>query len=87
MVPAGRTILTDGFGSGSRMAALNGTPSRTGISGTRTVVAQAAAVLGRPFVYVWYYAADQLGRAIAGDSWIVYTVDDMTWAMRSDTPA
>jgi hypothetical protein len=36
------TILTGGFGSGSRLAALKEEPSRIGISGTRTVVAQAA---------------------------------------------
>ena len=40
------TILTGGFGSGSRLAALNAGLSRIGISGTRTVVAQAATVSG-----------------------------------------
>jgi hypothetical protein len=38
------TILTEGFGSASRTASLNGIPSRIGISGTLTVVAQAATV-------------------------------------------
>ena len=38
------TILTGGFGSGSRLAALKAALSRIGISGTRTVVAQAATV-------------------------------------------
>ncbi len=32
-----------------------------------------APYVGRPFVYVWYVATDDLGRSIAGESRIVYT--------------
>lgn len=31
-----------------------------------------APYVGRPFVYAWQYATDQLGRAIAGESRIAY---------------
>lgn len=31
-----------------------------------------APYVGRPFVYAWQFATDQLGRAIAGESRIVY---------------
>ena len=27
---------------------------------------------GKPFVYMWYFATDELGRSIAGKSWIQY---------------
>lgn len=32
-----------------------------------------APYVGRPFIYKWRVATDHLGRAVAGDSWIVYT--------------
>jgi hypothetical protein len=32
-----------------------------------------APYVGRPFVYVWQFATDELGRAVAGDSYIFYT--------------
>jgi hypothetical protein len=34
-----------------------------------------APYVGRPFVYVWHCATDNLGRGIAGESKIVYTDD------------
>ncbi|MGH3549020.1 MAG: hypothetical protein ACRDQU_13095 [Pseudonocardiaceae bacterium] len=36
-----------------------------------------APYVGPPFVYMWYIAADQFGRAIAGESRIVY-IDPLT---------
>jgi hypothetical protein len=40
-----------------------------------------APYVGRPFVYVWRFATDQLGRAIAGEARIVYTdrIEDLPW--------
>lgn len=35
-----------------------------------------APYVGRPFRYMWHFATDQLGRAIAGESWIDYLNQD-----------
>jgi hypothetical protein len=34
-----------------------------------------APYVGDPFVYRWYYAEDNLGRTVAGESWIEYLRD------------
>jgi hypothetical protein len=34
-----------------------------------------------PYAYVWYVATDQLGRSIAGESWIVET-PIMPWELQ-----
>jgi len=39
---------------------------------TRRLCQGGAPYVGRPFVYQWWAAVDELGRAIAGESWRVY---------------
>lgn len=36
-----------------------------------------APYVGHPFVYMWKVATDELGRSIAGRSWIQYLPDDL----------
>lgn len=43
---------------------------------TKRKVMGPAPYVGRPFVYVWRCAIDELGRAVAGPAHIVYTSDD-----------
>lgn len=51
-------------------------PDVTDILSTRTLTKRKARGLapyvGRPFIYRWYFAADELGRAVAGDVQIIY---------------
>ena len=44
---------------------------------TRRLCQGAAPYVGRPFVYQWCAAVDDLGRAIAGESWRVYQPESL----------
>jgi hypothetical protein len=48
-------------------------PMPTTLTLTRYKAVGLAPYVGRPFVYRWYVARDELGREIAGESRIVYT--------------
>ena len=39
----------------------------------------AAPYVGRPFAYWWYFATDELGRSIAGDTRMRYASEDFTF--------
>lgn len=45
---------------------------REPIALTRRLCAAPAPYVGEPFVYLWYTATDDYGRAVAGDCWIEY---------------
>ena len=44
-----------------------------------------APYVGRPFAYWWRFATDQLGRAIAGESFIVYDAVGPRWLAYLDS--
>jgi hypothetical protein len=46
---------------------------------TRYKAVAPAPYVGRPFAYLWWVGVDELGRAIAGDARIHYTVDEADW--------
>lgn len=51
-----------------------GDPIRT-LALTRRIAWGLAPYVGRPFVYVWHFATDPVGRSVAGESVIAYTTD------------